>query len=138
MIKSLSVFLSFLFICFLFQTNIQAQVMSSFYDSGIDKSTKGDYQGAIADFTKVIEQYPNEPKPYHYRGINRFNLKDYSGAIDDFNKAIGLNPKNADTYYMRGMSEIGLKKRKEACVDFQAANQLGSRSASSAVERYCK
>jgi lipoprotein NlpI len=86
----------------------------------------------------VIELYPNEPKPYHYRGINRFNLKDYSGAIVDFNSAIGLNPKYADAYYMRGMAKIGAKKRKEACVDFQTANQLGNRSASIALDKYCK
>jgi tetratricopeptide (TPR) repeat protein len=136
--KPLSVFLSCLFICIIFAASAQAQLKNSFYNSGIDKSTKGDYQGAIADFTKVIEQYPNEPKPYHYRGINKFNLKDYSSAIVDFSRAIGLNPKNADSYYMRGMSKIGIKKRKEACEDFQIANQLGSRSASAAVDKYCK
>jgi Flp pilus assembly protein TadD len=136
--KPLSVFLSCLFICIMCAVNVQAQLKDSFYNSGIDKSTKGDFQGAIADFTKVIEQYPNEPKPYHYRGINKFNLKDFSGAIVDFNRAIGLNPKNADSYYMRGMAKIGMKKRKEACPDFQTASQLGSSSASAAIDKYCK
>jgi tetratricopeptide (TPR) repeat protein len=136
--KSFSVSLSCLFFCIFYVTNLQAQLKDSFYYSGIDKSTKGDYQGAIADLTKVIEQYPNEPKPYHYRGINKFNLKDYSGSIVDFNRAIGLNPKYADSYYMRGMAKIGLKKRKEACVDFQIADQLGNRSASAALDKYCK
>jgi tetratricopeptide (TPR) repeat protein len=136
--KPLNVFLSCLFIYMVYAANVQAQLKDSFYKSGIDKSSKGDYQGAIADFTKVIEQYPNEPKPYHYRGINKFNLKDYSGAIVDFGRAIGLNPKNADSYYMRGMAKIGVKKRKEACIDFQIANQLGSSGASAAVDKYCK
>jgi tetratricopeptide (TPR) repeat protein len=136
--KSLNVFISCIFFLLFCVIVVQAQVMGSFYNSGIDKSSKGDYQGAITDFTKVIEQYPNEPKPYHYRGINKFNLKDYSGAIVDFNSAIGLNPKYADAFYMRGMAKIGMKKRKEACVDFQIANQLGNRSASTALDKYCK
>ncbi|MGD1045830.1 MAG: tetratricopeptide repeat protein [Bacteroidota bacterium] len=135
--KSLNIFIYCIFIYLFCVINVHAQVMSSFYDSGINKSSKGDYQGAITDFTKVIEQYPKEPKPYHYRGINKFNLKDYSGAIVDFNSAIGLNPKYADAYYMRGMAKIGVKKRKEACEDFQVASQLGYRSASIALDKYC-
>jgi tetratricopeptide (TPR) repeat protein len=138
MMKPLSIFLPCFFFYLFCVTNVQAQVTGAYYNSGIDKSTRGDYQGAIADFTKVIELYPNEPKPYHYRGINKFNLKDYSGAIVDFDKAIGLNPKNGDTFYMRGMAKIGVKKRKEACADFQISNQLGNRSAPAALDRYCK
>jgi tetratricopeptide (TPR) repeat protein len=136
--KPFSVFLSCLFFTLVYLTGVQGQLKDSYYNSGIDKSSKGDFQGAIADLTKVIEQYPNESKPYHYRGINKFNLKDYSGSIADFNKAIGLNPKYADSYYMRGMAKIGLKKRKEACADFQIANQLGNRSASAALDKYCQ
>jgi tetratricopeptide (TPR) repeat protein len=136
--KPLSVFLSSLLFFLLYISGTQAQVMGAYYTSGIDKSSKGDYQGAITDFTKVIELYPNESKPYHYRGINKFNLKDYSGSLVDFDRAIGLNPKFADSYYMRGMAKIGVRKRKEACADFQIANQLGNRSASAALDRYCK
>lgn len=136
--KPINIFLSCLFLIILSVINIKSQVKDTYYNSGIDKSSRGDYQGAITDFTKAIEQYPNEPKPYYYRGINKFNLKDYSGAIVDFNRTIGLNPKFADGYYMLGMSKIGLKKRKEACADFQIANQLGSSAASTAVDKYCK
>ena len=136
--KSLGVFLRWLFFCLFYVFTIQAQVKSSFYDSGREKSTKGDYQGAIKDFDRVIEQYPNESKPYYYRGVNKFNLKNYSSAFDDFNIAIGFNPKFGDAYYMRGMAKIGMKKRKEACIDFQIANELGNPLASSAIEKYCK
>ncbi|RPI03886.1 MAG: hypothetical protein EHM64_11625 [Ignavibacteriae bacterium] len=133
-----TIVLTSLIFCFFIAAQSFAQVTGELYKSGIDKSTKGDYQGAIADFTKVIALYPNEPKPYHYRGINKFNIQDYNGAIADFDVAIGLNPKNGDTFYMRGMAKIGVKKRKEACADFQMANQLGNRSASAALDRYCR
>ncbi len=125
-------------ILFFIPVVVQAQSIGSAYDSGLEKSSKGDYAGAIADFTKVIEQYPNEAKPYHYRGINRFNVKDYVGAIGDFDKAIGLNPKYADAYYMRGMAKIGAKKKSEACVDFQKASDLGNSAASYALDKYCR
>ncbi len=116
----------------------QSQVSGSAYDSGIEKSQKGDYYGAIADFTKAIEQYPNESKPYHYRGINKYNLKDYAGAIEDFTKAVELNPKFSDAFYMRGMAKVGAKRKSEACPDFQKANDLGNTAASYALDKYCR
>jgi tetratricopeptide (TPR) repeat protein len=123
---------------FLIPTTAQSQATGTAYDSGLEKSSKGDYYGAIADFTKVIEQYPKEAKPYHYRGINKFNLKDYLGAIEDFNKAITLNPKFADAYYMRGMAKVGAKQKDEACPDFQKASDLGNMAARYALEKYCR
>jgi len=117
---------------------IFCQANSALYNSGLDKSAKGDYYGAIADFTKVIELFPGEPKPYHYRGINKFNLKDYEGAILDFDMAIKLNPKYTDAYYMRGMAKVGAKKKKESCPDFEKAKELKHLGAQSALDKYCK
>jgi len=136
--KSLSTLITSLFFYLLFLNYAQAQVSGGFFNSGIDKSGKGDYYGAIADFTKVIEQQPSESKPYHYRGINKFNLKDYTGAIGDFDHAIELNPKYADAYYMRGMAKVGAKKKKDSCEDFKKAIELGYSGASEALDKYCK
>lgn len=130
--------LCLLSIVFFVPAIIRSQTIGGFYDSGLEKSSKGDYYGAIADFTKVIEQYPNESKPYHYRGINKFNLKDYLGAIEDFTKAVELNPKYADAYYMRGMAKVGAKKKSESCVDFQKSSDLGNTAASYALDKYCR
>ena len=116
---------------------VNAQDKGSLYDSGLNKTTKGDYYGAISDFTKVIEQQPTEPKPDDYRGISKFNLKDYTGAISDFTMAIECNPKYADAFYMRGMAKVGMKKKKDACEDFKMAVKLGNSQASYALDKYC-
>ena len=131
-------FVSCIFLCLLISNVARAQLLGGFYGSGLDKSSKGDYYGAIADFTKVIEQYPNEPKPYYYRAINKFNLKDYAGALVDFDKAVLLNPKYAEAYFWRGMSKVGLKKKKEACPDFQKSLDLGYLAARDALDKYCR
>jgi tetratricopeptide (TPR) repeat protein len=135
--KSLTMF-CLVSIVFLAPAVSRSQTIGESYDSGLEKSSKGDYYGAIADFTKVIEQYPNEAKPYHYRGINKFNLKDYEGAIADFTKAISLNPKFADAYYMRGMARVGARQKDEACPDFQKASDLGNTAARYALDKYCR
>jgi tetratricopeptide (TPR) repeat protein len=138
LIKPLIEFIFCFFLILLCSGSIFGQVIGDMYNTGLDKSSKGDYYGAIADFTKVIEQYPNEPKPYHYRGINKFNLKDYEGAILDFDKAIKLNPKFTDAYYMRGMAKVGAKKKKDSCPDFEKAKELGHQAAQFALDKYCK
>jgi TolA-binding protein len=114
-----------------------AQDKTNLYDSGVDKVSKGDFYGAINDFTKVIEQVPMEPKPYYYRGISKYNLRDYNGALSDFTKAIEFNPKYADAFYMRGMSKVGMKKKKDACEDFTLAAKYGNANASYALDKYC-
>ena len=131
--------ISFVFLLLsLFSCQSFAQVTGDLYNIGLEKSAKGDYYGAISDFTKVIEQYPNEPKPIHYRGINKFNLKDYEGAIADFDKVLKLNPKYPDAYYYRGMAKVGAKKKKDSCPDFQKAKELGYMAAQVALDKYCK
>jgi tetratricopeptide (TPR) repeat protein len=116
---------------------VKAQDKSATYDTGLNKISKGDYYGAISDFTKVIEQQPRDPKPYYYRGISKYNLKDYAGAIWDFTMAIECNPKYADAFYMRGMSKVGAKKKKESCDDFKNAAKYGNANASYALDKYC-
>jgi TolA-binding protein len=116
---------------------VKAQDNSDLYGKGLDKVTRGDYYGAISDFTKVIEQQGREPKPYYYRGISKYNLKDYSNAIWDFTMAIECNQKFADAFYMRGMAKVALKKRKEACEDFKLAAKYGNANASYALDKYC-
>ena len=69
---------------------------TNFYNSGVEKYEKGDYQGAIADYDKAIEINPQYADAYINRGIAKYDLKDYQGAIADYDKAIEINPQYAD------------------------------------------
>ena len=42
-----------------------------------EKSDKGDYYGAISDYTKAIEINPNDADAYNNRGVAKYDLKDY-------------------------------------------------------------
>ena len=50
----------------------------------------GDYQGAIADFTKAIELDPQYTSAYLNRGIARELVNDLTGACSDWRKAVNL------------------------------------------------
>jgi tetratricopeptide (TPR) repeat protein len=135
--KLRGVFLSL--ISFIFFSHLSfAQTSSAYYNSGIDRASRQDFNGAITDFSKAIDSNPNEPRLYNYRGVCKFNLKDYSNAMSDFSRAIQLNQKFADAYYMRGMCRIGLHDRKGACEDFRKALEFNHSSARDALEKYCE
>ena len=63
----------------------------SFY-SGVEKYDKGDYQGAISDFSMAIEIEPQFAAAYSNRGLSKTELKDYQGSISDYDKALELDP----------------------------------------------
>lgn len=86
----------------------------SIYDRGLYNSAQGNYEEAIADFSQVIDQYPENTEAYLQRGmVYRFQGQDaqpfedaqvyYEKAIDDFTQAITLNSDFVYAYIQRGI-----------------------------------
>jgi tetratricopeptide (TPR) repeat protein len=48
------------------------------------------YQDAIAQFTKGIERYPNDPRFYRHRGHRYITVREFDKAVTDFEKAASL------------------------------------------------
>ena len=120
----------------------------SYFKRAFDKEKKGDYSGAIADYTKAIEINPTYyVDPYINRAGAKYELNDYSGAIDDLNRAIELSPKNKDAYFNRGFAKLELDKKnflrfvftnrlKSACADWREAYSLGEEAALDVLENF--
>ena len=113
------------------------QTAEEYYQSGYDKDEAGDYNGAIADYTKVIELNPNYADAYFSRGLLKFVLKDLTGAIADFTEEIELNPNYADAYFSRGLSKSDLKDLTGACADWKKAASLGYTNSAEWVANQC-
>lgn len=91
-----------------------------YLEKGNLKFNSEDYQGAIKDYTKVIDIgdlgttdtvgfYKVKLEVAHLnRGLCKHKLEDYKGAIQDFTKAIELDSKYADAYCARGVSKNDL------------------------------
>lgn len=73
-----------------------------FNNRGNVKVGTGDFQEAIADFTKAIELNPKDADAYNNRGFAYSAIGDLEMAIKDYDKAIELNPKFALAYFNRG------------------------------------
>jgi len=54
---------------------------------GVEKYEVGNYQGAIADYDKVIEINPKLADAYRMRGVNKELIGDLKGACSDWRKA---------------------------------------------------
>ena len=63
---------------------------TNFYNSGVEKYEKDDYQGAIADWSKAIEINPQDAYAYDNRGITRELIGDLEGACRDWREAAYL------------------------------------------------
>ena len=49
-----------------------------YFNRGVSKNKSGDYLGAISDFNKSIEIYPNVFLTYFYRGVAKIEIGDYT------------------------------------------------------------
>jgi lipoprotein NlpI len=85
-----------------------------YYNKGLAKNARGDFDGAIADYDKAIALNPGYVQAYSDRGLAKEAKGDLNGAIADFNQVLALAPKFSKAYYFRGTA-------KEAKGDFTGA-----------------
>ncbi len=84
------------------------------------KYARGNYQGAIADYTKVISITPKSSLSYHNRGASKQELNQHESAIKDFDKAIELEEDDSILYHYynnRAWSKYYIGKLKECLID---------------------
>src|SRR5262249_48577897 len=120
------------------------------FNRGDSLYQKGDFEGAIANFTKAIEISsrldnhgraddwwgrigaasnfdkvrvldPLAAAAYANRGLARYRLRDYEGAISDCDRAISIHPRLPMAYNTRGVVRYALKDYDRALADFDRA-----------------
>jgi tetratricopeptide (TPR) repeat protein len=81
---------------FILTSAAQSQELTSAYEysqRGIARFEKNDLDGAIADFTKVIEMNGKDREfCYYFRGMAHYRKGNPNQAIDDLSKAIAIKP----------------------------------------------
>jgi Flp pilus assembly protein TadD len=97
-----------------------------------------DYNGAISDFSTVIDLEPNYSGAYTNRGLSKININDFSGALDDLNKVIEIDPKEPTAYVNRGAFKFEKGDFDGACNDWTIAGQLGYNDAYIIIKKFCE
>ena len=95
-----------------------------FHSLGYEARKKGDYNNAIAMYSKAIGLWEGFFKAYFNRGFAYDKLGNYEKAIVDYTKALEIEPKNAFVYYNRGVSLDKLQRYDEAIYNFSMAITL--------------
>ena len=70
-------------------------------NSGIDKTNKGDFKGAIEDFDKSLELKPDWALTYFSKAIAFHNLRRLEDAYENYTRAVECDDKMIDAYYNR-------------------------------------
>jgi tetratricopeptide (TPR) repeat protein len=79
----------------------------------------GQFDNAIADFSKGIELFPNGGFLYFNRGLAYAQKGDTDNALANLNKAIELNPEETSVYLYRGILYTQMNQKENAIADFQ-------------------
>lgn len=112
---------------------LESEVMA--FQKGQSKLVAGDFQGAIADLNKAIQQDPDESRAYFLRGRARSSLGDFPGAIEDYDKAIGLEPDDSNSYLSRGLAKFNAEDFEAAIKDYDQTIKLNPDSFTAHEER---
>jgi serine/threonine-protein kinase len=94
------------------------------FERGDERLNSDDYQGAIDDFTRVIERDPRNWSAYRNRAMIYVERHDFVHALADFDKAIELESKNSDLYLRRSDVHVALNQHKQAETDLSVAIAL--------------
>jgi tetratricopeptide (TPR) repeat protein len=94
---------------------------------GMNYRRLGQYEKAVADYTRAIELNANDSEAYTGRGLARCGgLPGSAGQpeIDDWTTAIGLDRKSTAAYVYRGIAYQMARKHEKAIVDYKMAIKL--------------
>jgi serine protease Do len=88
------------------------------YIRGLSSFDRGDMRGAIANFSRAIDDNSNNYQAYFYRGLAQLIQGDITNAIADYSQAININPSYTNAYYNRGVVLSLMGKLEESISDY--------------------
>lgn len=90
---------------------VDREAQESYRQLGITKLQDGDYEGAIVNFQKALDESlgkigPHEVDICYYKALSQFKAGDINGAIETYTSLIEYDEKNAEAYYLRGCAYL--------------------------------
>jgi hypothetical protein len=104
--------------------NITSSQAVEHYNKGVELSSEGKYDEAIAEYDKAIANDQNYANAYLNRGYCYLMKKQYPIAIADYSQAINLNPRDPHAYNGRGAAYLYTKQYELAMSDFEQSAKL--------------
>jgi tetratricopeptide (TPR) repeat protein len=98
--------------------------------SGVAKSRVGDFDGALADYSRAIQQDGKNAPAYGNRGVAKQDKGDLAGAIADYTVLIGLDAQNPSSFLIRGYARQSNGEFEGAADDYGRCVELAPERAS--------
>lgn len=95
---------------------------------GVAYINKGQYDKALADFSRALEINSNYANIYYNRAYAYTNKDEHEKAISDYSEAIKINPRDKEAYNNRGAAYGQKGQYDKAISDFTAALILNSKN----------
>jgi len=114
---------------------LNPNIASAYCDRGTARQSKGDSDGALADYTQALALNPKMADAFYNRGLIKMQKGDLDGAVADDTEAINLDPKNGQAYGKRGLALFGKGSLDEALADLRQFCVLAPRDNGADVAR---
>ncbi|MFN0112074.1 MAG: tetratricopeptide repeat protein [Blastocatellia bacterium] len=93
------------------------------WERAVSLYKQGQFREAIAEFQKVLTEFPDHPDSWKYVGLSYYQLKEYATAIEPLEKAMELKRKDnrldPDLFRALGQSHLALNKFDKALPYFE-------------------
>ena len=108
---------------------------NAYFNRALTRYELDDKQGAIADYTQVIQINPDHDTAYNNCGLVRYEMGNKEGAVADLNRAILINPCNSIAFCNRGIIRAELGNPMGAIEDYSYAIHANSTCAPAYFQR---
>jgi tetratricopeptide (TPR) repeat protein len=103
--------------------------VTAYWNRAVTRSDLGDKEGAIADYTHVLEFNFQDAITYNHRGVVRYEQGDVAGALIDFDRSIELQSQQVSALCNRGFVRAEQGDWLGAVADYSLAIQNQPNSA---------
>jgi len=103
---------------------VNQDTLSDLVEAGKTALNTGDLRGALMNFEKSVQLFPNSPEGHNNLGAMYSSLGEFKKAEYCFDKVLEILPKNPNILYNRGIVRTRLEKFDLAREDFIAVSKI--------------
>ncbi len=100
--------------------HFRQRYITMYAQRGFAHQRLGNFEPAIADYTKAIEMEPeiNQAQYHFHRGMCWSALSDPERAVEDYTASMQLFPDHPGPYHLRGKLYVDMERYEDAIADF--------------------
>ncbi|MBL4595276.1 MAG: tetratricopeptide repeat protein [Robiginitomaculum sp.] len=103
----------------------RTDIAATYVNRGIVRSNRGDFDGAVADYTKALRLDPTLGAAFANRGNVYIRMNEYTKALHELNQALLLDLEQpAHVFYNRAIVHEHFGEKTKAYHDYKKATEL--------------